>query len=298
MAGTDGLPHPHVAADRHAQVRTVLVRTLVANLVVVVAKAVAGIMTNTLSVVAEAAHSFVDAFNNLIGLALSRVAARGPDEEHPYGHAKFETLGALAVVAFLSITVYELVSSAVGRLIAGTARPRATPPVIAVMVGSAVVSFFISRYESRKGAALDSDILQADAAHTRSDVLASAAVVVGLVLVAAGYHRADAAFTLLVAAVIARAGWRIVQATVPVLVDQRATHPDRIRRIARRTPGVMDAYDVRSRGRQGEVFAELTIAVDEGLGVVQAHAIADAVEKRVARELGARQVVVHVEPEG
>ncbi len=296
MTGTDRTGNLH-AADRHDQVRTVLVRTLVANLVVVVAKAVAGIMTNTLSVVAEAAHSFVDAFNNLIGLALSRVAARGPDEEHPYGHAKFETLGALAVVAFLSITVYELVSSAVGRLITGTARPRATPLVIGVMVGSAVVSFFISRYESRKGAALDSDILQADAAHTRSDVLASGAVVVGLGLVAAGYHRADAAFTLLVAAVIARAGWRIAQATVPVLVDQRATHPDRIRRVARRTPGVKDAYDVRSRGRQGEVFAELTIAVDEGLGVVEAHAIADAVEKRVARELGARQVVVHVEPE-
>ncbi len=297
MRRTAEAPGP-AAPERRHEVRTVLVRTLLANVAVVIAKAVAGIMTNTLSVVAEAAHSFADAFNNIIGLTLSRVASQEPDEQHPYGHGKFETLGALAVVAFLSITVYELVASAVGRLVTGGGRPRATPMVIAVMVGSAIVSFFISRYESRKARELGSDILKADAAHTRSDIWASSAVVVGLGLVAAGYPRADAAFTLLVAAVIARAGWRIVKATVPVLVDERAVDPDRIRRIARQTPGVIDAYDVRSRGREGEIFAELTIAVNPALGVVDAHRIADAVEQRVARELRAREVVVHVEPRG
>lgn len=283
-------------AERHQQIRTVLARTLVLNLLVVVAKAVAGILTNTLSVVAEAAHSAVDAFNNVMGLALSRVAAQGPDEDHPYGHGKFETLGALVVVAFLSVTVYELVSSAIGRLVEGTVRPRATPVVIGVMLGSAVVSFFVSRYESRKGRELNSEILTADAAHTRSDIYASSAVVVGLALVAAGYPRADAAFTLFVAAIIARAGWRIVRSAVPVLVDERAVDPYHIRRHALQTPGVLDAYDMRSRGREGEIFAELTIAVDPALGVVEAHRIADAVEQRVARELNAQEVVVHVEP--
>lgn len=282
--------------ERHNAVRSVLLRTLVLNLVVVLAKAVAGTMTSTLSVVAEAAHSFVDAFNNILGLALARVAAREPDEEHPYGHAKFETLGALAVVAFLSITVYELVGSAIGRLVTGGGHPRATPVVIGVMVGSAVVSFFVSRYEKRRGTELGSEILTADAAHTRSDVYASGAVVAGLGLVAAGYPRADAVFTLFVAAIIARAGWHIVRSTVPVLVDERAVEPHRIRRHALQTPGVLDVYDVRSRGREGDVFAELTIAVDPSLGVVDAHRIADAVETRVARELQAREVVVHVEP--
>ena len=87
--------------SRHSGIRRVLAIVLVFNITVVLAKAVAGIMTSTLSVLAEAMHSSVDALNNVIGLALARVAARAPDERHPYGHAKFETLGALAVVAFL-----------------------------------------------------------------------------------------------------------------------------------------------------------------------------------------------------
>ena len=270
--------------------------TLAANLTVVVAKAIAGLASGSLSVLADAAHSSVDAFNNLMGLMLARVAAQAPDEEHPYGHAKFETLGALAIVAFLSITVYELVGAAIGRLIAGTGEPEATPVVMAVMAVSAVVSATVSRYEERRGRELRSELLTADAAHTRSDFYASLAVLVGLVLVAAGYPRADAAFTLLIALVIARAGWRILITTVPVLVDQRAVEEKTIRRIAVETPGVVDCYSVRSRGREGEIFAELTIAVQRTLDVESAHAIADEVERRVAAGVGAREVVVHVEP--
>ncbi|MEJ2185009.1 MAG: cation diffusion facilitator family transporter [Gemmatimonadota bacterium] len=283
---------------RHAEIRRVLILTLLANIAVVAAKAVAGFMTGTLSVVAESAHSSVDALNNIIGLVLSRVAARAPDENHPYGHAKFETLGGLAVVVFLSITIYELSSSAIQRLITGAARPNATPVVFAVMAASAVVSFFVSYYERRKGRELASDILTADAAHTQSDIYASLAVIVGLAFVAAGYPRADAIFTLLVAAVIARASWRIIRVTVPVLVDEVAVDASKIQRTAQATPGVQAVYDVRSRGRRGEVFAELTIAVDPTLGVSEAHVIADAVEQRVSREIQAREVVVHVEPLG
>ncbi|MEJ2678372.1 MAG: cation diffusion facilitator family transporter [Gemmatimonadota bacterium] len=287
-----------MSRNRHDEIRRVLILTLLANIAVVAAKASAGFMTGTLSVVAESAHSSVDALNNIIGLALSRVAARAPDENHPYGHAKFETLGGLAVVVFLSITIYELTSSAIHRLITGAARPHATPVVFAVMAGSAVVSFFVSYYEQRKGKALSSDILVADAAHTQSDIYASLAVIVGLLFVAAGYPRADAIFTLVVAVVIARASWRIIRSTVPVLVDEVAVDPSQIQRLAQDTPGVEAVYDVRSRGRRGEVFAELTIAVDPGLGVAEAHTIADAVEQRVSREILAREVMVHVEPLG
>ncbi|MEJ2218086.1 MAG: cation diffusion facilitator family transporter [Gemmatimonadota bacterium] len=287
-----------MSRTRHGEIRRVLILTLLANLAVVAAKATAGFMTGTLSVVAESAHSSVDALNNVIGLALSRVAARAPDEDHPYGHAKFETLGGLTVVVFLSITVYELARSAIHRLVTGTARPHATPVVFSVMAVSAVVSFFISRYERNKGRALASDILVADAAHTQSDIYASLAVIVGLLFVALGYPRADAVFTLLVAIVIARASWRIIRATVPVLVDERAVDASKIQRLAQATPGVEAVYDVRSRGRRGEVFAELTIAVDPGLGVGEAHVIADAVEQRISREIHAREVVVHVEPLG
>ena len=292
------MPTPGYAIreSRHAGIRRVLAITLAANLAVVLAKAIAGLASGALSVLADAAHSSVDAFNNLMGLLLARVAAQAPDEQHPYGHAKFETLGALAIVAFLSITVYELVGAAIGRLIAGRAQPEATPAVMAVMAVSAVVSAVVSRYEERRGRELRSELLVADAAHTHSDFYASLAVLVGLVLVAAGYPRADAVFTLLIALVIARAGWRILLTTVPVLVDARAVEEKTIRRIALDTPGVADCYSVRSRGREGEIFAELTIAVERTMDVERAHDIADEVERRVAAEVGAREVVVHIEP--
>ncbi|HSL71853.1 MAG TPA: cation diffusion facilitator family transporter [Longimicrobiales bacterium] len=282
---------------RNRAVRRILVLTFVANISVVFAKGAAGVLANSLSVIADAAHSSVDAWNNVMALFLARIAAKAPDEEHPYGHAKFETLGALAIVAFLSVTVYELVTGAILRLSGRGAIPEGTPFAIAVMLVSAIVNFFVARYESAAGRRLFSEILIADAAHTRSDVYASLAVVAGLLLVRTGYPKADALCTLFVAIVIARAGWRILRSTVPILVDERAVSEGTIRMLACNTAGVHDCFDVRSRGRAGEIFAELTITVDRSLNVEQAHHIADEVERRIARTVGAREVVVHVEPD-
>lgn len=285
-----------VHEHRRREVRRVLIVTFVANLAVVLAKAVAGWNAQALSVIADAAHSSVDAWNNIMALVLARVAAKAPDAEHPYGHGKFETLGALAIVAFLSVTVYELVSGAISRLLGEGARAEATPLVVAVMAISAVISFVVARYEEHHGRLHRSELLLADAAHTRSDVYASTAVLVGIGLVAAGYPQADPAFTLLVAVVIARAGWRILQRSIPILVDQRAVAEEDIARVALHTAGVIDCFAVRSRGRAGEVFAELSITVVPTLNVAEAHLIADAVERHVADAVGAREVVVHVEP--
>jgi cation diffusion facilitator family transporter len=284
------------SATRYHAVRRVLLLTLIGNGFVVALKLIAGLAAGALSVVADAVHSSVDGINNVIALALMSVAAQAPDEQHPYGHAKFETLGTLAIVAFLSITVYELVTSAFRRIFLVEVRPQVTFAVVGAMVVSALVSYLVARYEYRRGIALGSQILTADSSHTRADVLASIAVIVGLGLVAIGYPRADGVFTLVVALIIARTGWRILRGSVPILVDERAVSEETIRRIALAADGVIDAFDIRSRGLGADVFAELTITVDRALNVEEAHGIADAVERRVARELGAREVVAHVEP--
>lgn len=282
---------------RNREVRRILWLTFAANVVVVVAKATAGSLANSLSVLADAAHSSIDAWNNVMALLLARVAAKAPDEEHPYGHGKFETLGALAIVAFLSITCYELTRSAILRLGGHGPIPEATTFAMVVMLVSAAANALVARYESKAAERLHSEILMADAAHTRSDVFASLGVVVGLVLVRMGYPGADAVFTLLVAVVVARAGWRILRTTVPILVDERAVSEDAICRVAFSVAGVLDCFQVRSRGREGEIFAELTITVDRQLNVEEAHRIADQVERTIAESVGAREVVVHVEPD-
>lgn len=285
------------SAGRAREVQRVLRLVLWLNVAVLVIKVVVWGLSHALSVVAEVFHSSLDAANNVFALTLARIAAREPDEDHPYGHQKFETLGALALVGALSVTVFELVQQAWLRLTEDThVQPDVGVWAISLMAFSLVAGLGISRYESRVGKRLGSDLLLADAAHTRADVLATLAVVVGLVAVRSGHPTADPLVTIAVAALIAHTGWAIVRETVPVLVDHRAVDPSRIEALALSVEGVRSAYGIRSRGRRGERFAELTIAVDRTLDVSDSHAIADAAERRVAEALGAREVVVHVEP--
>jgi len=285
------------AAARGAEVTRVLKGVLWLNLSVVALKLVAFVSSQALSVVAEAVHSSLDASNNVFALWIARVATRAPDEDHPYGHAKFETLGALVLVGFLSITVFELLRRSIGRLISGELPDaRGTPLALVVMVVSIVVGLGVTVWEARRGRELGSHILLADAAHTRSDVLTTAAVLAGLVAIRAGYGQVDPWITIAVAVIIARTGWQIVRETVPVLVDERAVEPERIQRVAEAVPQVESCYRIRSRGRPGQMFAEVTIAVAGELDVKRSHEIADEVERRADPALGAHEVVVHVEP--
>lgn len=285
------------SSARAAEVRRVLLIVLWMNLAVIGVKLGVWALSHALSVVAEMFHSSLDATNNLFALALARVAAREPDDDHPYGHTKFETLGALALVGILSVTVFELIRHAILRAMAGQ-YPSAdiSPWAVALMGFSAVAGIAITRYESRVGRRLGSDLLLADAAHTKSDVFTTLAVLVGLVAIRLGYPAADPVATILVALLIAHTGWGIIKETVPVLVDSRAVDPERIEALALGVEGVFSAYHIRSRGRRPERFAELTIAVAPDLDVATSHAMADEVERRVSEALGAREVVVHVEP--
>lgn len=285
------------SSARAAEVRRVLLIVLWMNLAVIGVKLGVWALSHALSVVAEMFHSSLDATNNLFALALARVAAREPDDDHPYGHTKFETLGALALVGILSVTVFELIQHAILRAMAGQ-YPSAdiSPWAVALMGFSAVAGIAITRYESRVGRRLGSDLLLADAAHTKSDVFTTLAVLVGLVAIRLGYPAADPVATILVALLIAHTGWGIIKETVPVLVDSRAVDPERIEALALGVEGVFSAYHIRSRGRRPERFAELTIAVAPDLDVATSHAMADEVERRVSEALGAREVVVHVEP--
>lgn len=282
---------------RQERVRRVLLHVLVLNLVVVAGKALAWWWSGALSVAAEVVHSSLDALNNGIALAFAAVAVMEPDDRHPYGHQKFELLGALVVVAFLSVTGFELVKGAVRRLLSPEP-PEVTvsPEVLWVMGGALVAAVGISWWEAREGRRLGSQLILADAAHTRADVYTSLAVLAGLLAVRAGYPLADPIIALLVAGLIGWTGWRIVQETVPALVDERAVEARTILRMAEGTEGVRASWGARSRGRPGEIFAELTIAVDPTLDVTRAHDIADRVERAVAEALGAREVTVHVEP--
>ena len=281
-----------------AAVRRVLVGLLGANLAVLAAKVSVGVVSGSLAVLGDALHSSVDAIYNVLGLIVVRVAAQAPDENHPYGHGKFESLGVLAVVVFLSITCFELVRGAVQRLAGGGHAIEMSDQGLAVLVGTLGVNVFIAWYENRRGHELSSELLIADAAATRTDVFVTIGVLIGLLFARQGYLWVDPIIAIAVAILMVRVGYQIFARTVPVLVDERAIPERVIRHTAQGVDGVKSAYDIRSRGGHGAGvrYAEVTIAVDRDANVAAAHAIADKVEERLKQELELNTVTVHVEP--
>lgn len=279
-------------------VRRVLIGLLGANLAVVAAKAIVGTASGSLAVWGDALHSSVDSLYNVLGLIVVRVADREPDEDHPYGHRKFETLGALAIVVFLSITCFELVRNAVQTLWGGGHTIVVTDLGLVVLLATLAVNVLVAWYENRRGHELSSELLIADAAHTRTDVFITIGVLIGVLFARRGAMWVDPVVAIVVAALIVRVAWQIFSRTVPVLVDERAIPERAIRASAQGVKGVKSAYGIRSRGGHGAGvrYAEVTIAVDRDANVAAAHAIADEVEERLKRELELNTVTVHVEP--
>jgi cation diffusion facilitator family transporter len=288
---------PLKALERGAAVRRVLRGLLVANIAVVIAKAVIGWFAGSLAVMGDAAHSSVDAVYNVLGLIVIRVAAREPDEEHPYGHRKFETLGALGICVVLAVTSFELLRSGVVRLIAGGHSVQMSDAALILLLGTLATNVFVAWYENRRGQQLSSELLIADAAHTRTDVFITIGVLIGVLFSRQGYLWVDSAVAMAIALLIVRVAYQILQRVVPVLVDERAIPAPTIRQSAQAVEGVISAYGIRSRGGNAGVrYAEVTIAVDPNANVAAAHAIADAVEERLKKELELEEVTVHVEP--
>lgn len=284
-------------AARSRAVRRVLAQVLVLNLVVVAIKLIVGIRTNALSVLGAALESSLDLLNNVVGMILVSVAARAPDETHPYGHAKFETLGALAIVTFLSISCFELLRQGVVQLRRAHSPSAPTTLELTVVALTLGVNALIVVYERRRGRELASSFLVADAAHTHSDLYVTLLAIASLVLTRLGLGALDPVLALLVALIIARNGYQILKETVPILVDERGLDSADVRRIVERIPRIAEVRSVRSRaGASGIVFAEVTVGVAGETSVADAHEIADEVENRVAEALGASEVVVHVEP--
>lgn len=286
-----------VASDRERSVQRILAGILVANLAVAAAKIIAGLLFDLLSVRADGFHSLTDGMNNVVGLLVVRLAARPPDEEHPYGHRKFEVFASFGIAVMMMLLIIETGRAAIERLISGAHSDVPLDAVI-VMVLTLVVNTVVTVYEHRRGKALDSPILIADARHTLSDVLVTIGVLAGLGGGKLGFTSADAWGALLVLGLVAVAGFSVLSRAFDVLADRAPLERAEIEASVRGVTGVRAVRSVRSRGAPGDIHVDLTIEVDRQISVEAAHAIADSVEEIVKnRFAGANDVLVHVEPD-
>jgi cation diffusion facilitator family transporter len=294
---------PMTTSDRSSNdhysrgVRRVLVITLVLNLAVVAVKLVVGILAQSLSIVSDALHSSADSFNNVVALIVIRIASAAPDEDHHFGHHKFETLGAFVIAGFLAVTSFEVASSAVRRILGReTSHVEVTPFTLAAMVLTITVNVLVWAYESRRARDLGSSILLADSKHTLSDIFVSLSILAGLLMLWFKVANLDAVLALLVSGVIAYAAYQIFSATAPVLVDRSPFPRDYIAEVVRATPGVKSVHDIKSRGVPGNAFITMHLAVTPVV-TSDAHAVTEEVERRLEAKLGPCHVTIHIEPE-
>jgi cation diffusion facilitator family transporter len=280
---------------RTQAVRRVLVITLVLNLAVAAAKIGAGVAWHLLGLTADGAHSSLDGLNNVVGLVALWAAAQPPDARHPYGHRKFETFAALGIGLSLGIMGVSLAREAIGRFRTG-GTPEGHPAAFAVALGTLLVEGDGEVDEQRRGRALGSELLLADAQHTRGDLLVTGTVIVSLVAVRLGAPLVDMLAALGIAAFIGFTAWRIVVRNLQVLADAVAVNPAEVEALARAEPGVHGCHKVRSRSAAGHVFVDLHVQVDPALPIAEAHALGHRVADSIKRSLGAAEVLVHVEP--
>jgi len=277
------------------QVR-VLAVVLLLNLLVAAAKILYGFASGAISILSDGVHSLADSASNVVALVGVRAAERPADSSHPYGHRKFETLAAVAILVFLLVTLVHVVEAASARLIAP--QPAAVTPLsFVVMVGTLVVNVLVVRYESRAGRALRSEVLLADAEHTSSDVLTSLAVIGALVGVALGFPILDPVVALAVAVFIGRAVYRIGRQASDVLADRAVLDPESIRRVVMSVPEVVGCHEIRTRGSADHAFLDLHVWFRAEMRLDEAHGLSHRVKQHLMSSFPAlRDVIIHIEP--
>lgn len=291
-----GASRAGVLTTRAAGVSTVLYRVLVLNFLVAAAKIVLGVATGAVSVLSDGFHSLTDTASNVVAIIGVRAASAPPDDDHPYGHRKFETMASVAILLFLLLVVSEVLQAAWERFWSG-GEPDINVLTFVVMGGTFVVNLGVVVYERRAGHRLHSEVLLADAHHTMSDLLTSATVILALIGVRSGYAWLDPAAALVVAVFIGYACWEIFVSTSEILADRIVIPESEIRDVVRQVPEVLGCHHVRTRGSADFVFLDLHIWMEPAMPLEHAHALSHEVKDRLMTAFPQiKDAIIHIEP--
>jgi cation diffusion facilitator family transporter len=275
----------------------VLVRVLVLNLLVAAAKIIFGYASGAISILSDGFHSLTDAASNVVGLVGVGAAGRPPDEDHPYGHRKYETVAAAAITLFLVLVVIEVLRNAFNHL-AGRSRPHEISAAsFVVMLLTVAVNLLVIAYESRAAARLGSEVLLADAMQTRGDVWSSITVIAALVGARAGVPILDPLAALVVAAFIGYSGYQIARATTGILSDRMVIADADLERVVMGVPGVVGCHHIRTRGSADHVFLDLHVWMPADMRLTDAHELSHVVKDRLMTKYPQiADAVIHIEP--
>jgi len=292
----DGASEGVLTLSRHAEVSRVLGRVLFFNLAVAVAKLTLGYATGAVSVVSDGYHSIADSASNVIGLIGLRYSRKPPDVDHPYGHRKFETLAAGGIFVFLLLAVVEIGRAALRRL-ASPEPPRVTWISFVVLIATLCVNIAIVRYEAAAGRRLNSELLLADATHTRTDVFATIGVLFSLAAVWLGYPLLDPIAGVAIAVLIAHTSYTIARDTTPILSDRMVIDEEQIRETVMSVPEVLGCHHIRTRGSLDHVFLDLHVWLPPDAPLRDAHRVSHVVKDLLLERFPQiADAIIHIEP--
>ncbi len=282
----------------------VAITSVVAAIGLTAMKFVVGLMTGSLGILSEAAHSGLDLVAALVTVFAVRASAWPPDADHPYGHGKVENLSALFETLLLLLTCLWIIREAVERLFFHPVPVKANLWGFLVIATSIIVDIGRSRALMKVAKKHQSQALEADALHFSTDVWSSSVVLLGLGLVFLAERmglpwlvKADAIAALCVAGIVVWVSIRLGQKTLRDLMDSVPKDMvERAQKVVLDIPGVMAVPRIRMRKTGGEWFADVVIEVPGDLSFEEAHAVTEAVEGHLAELLPGGDVVVHAEP--
>ncbi len=286
-----------MVTQRYSDVSRVLWVVFVLNVAVALAKIAFGYASGAISILSDGFHSLTDAASNVVGLVGVRAANQPPDEDHPYGHRKYETVAAAAVTGFLLAIFLEVISNAFNHLTAPAHATEITTTGFVIMIATIAINLVVVRYESSAARRLHSEVLLADAMQTRGDVWTSLAVLVALAGARAGYPMLDPIAALVVAGFIARSAFEVASTTGRILSDQAAMPEADIERVVRSVDGVLGCHHIRTRGSADHVFLDLHVWLPREMAFEEAHALSHVVKDRLMADYPQIvDAVIHIEP--
>jgi len=275
----------------------VLIIILFANLFVAILKMAIGTLIKSTSLTADGFHSLSDGASNIVGLIGIWFASKPIDTDHPYGHKKFETLAGMFIGALLVLVGVKVIAGAFYRLSSPTVPTITIESIIALFI-TLGINIFVCTLEYREGKKLCSQILVSDSMHTKSDIFVSIGVIITLVGIKLGLPSIiDPLASFVVAGFILHAAYEIFKETGSVLVDKAVVDAERVKIIVSEFEEVKDAHNIRSRGREDDMYIDLHIMIDSHMSIENCHSLSHDIEKKLKKELGDNvQVILHLEP--
>lgn len=281
----------------YRDISRVLYIVLALNWLVAAAKIAYGLISRSSSMTADGFHSLADGTSNLIGLLGIYFSSQPRDEDHPYGHKKYETLFALGIAAMLFIVAFNLAREGASRIFRPVV-PQVDVISFIVMLVTITVNILVMRYERNRGIALKSDILVADSMHTRADILTSLSVIAALIAVKLGLPVIDPIATLLIACFIAYSAFWIVRQEEGILCDAVAMSDTKgIEEVVLKIEGVKHCHKIRTHGRPDDIHLDLHVQVDSSMKIENSHQLSHIIKIEVIKAFPQiTEVLVHVEP--